>query len=209
MDGRTDFPSRSAAFELHWNLCDVCFAELSTAIASGATEAHVLHPDAVHAADPIKPKVTEHSLPPLRCEVTKNLCGTDTWPAGRPGNDCRCLGCQRYRGRLEATLALSEGLDAALEAGVAESEASATTERAHRRILSDDRLRLVEHLKYVQSAGMEGALDKRLREGDYSLRVSAEEPRGAECVCAAIMRRDPKRHFKGCPLRDAPMEPMS
>ncbi len=30
----------------------------------------------------------------LRCEITANICGTDTWAAG---NGCRCRNCVRYR----------------------------------------------------------------------------------------------------------------
>ena len=29
----------------------------------------------------------------LRCEVTENLCGTDTWEVGHP---CQCECCQEY-----------------------------------------------------------------------------------------------------------------
>ena len=35
-----------------------------------------------------------------RCEVTNNICGTDTWPEGQP---CTCLVCQRWLNRKENT----------------------------------------------------------------------------------------------------------
>jgi hypothetical protein len=28
-----------------------------------------------------------------RCEITKNICGTDTWTEGKP---CLCKNCQKY-----------------------------------------------------------------------------------------------------------------
>jgi hypothetical protein len=37
----------------------------------------------------------------LRCHVTKNLCGTDTWKEGEP---CKCAGCQAWLAGLDAAL---------------------------------------------------------------------------------------------------------
>jgi hypothetical protein len=43
--------------------------------------------------------------PERRCEVTKNMCGTDTWMTGRP---CQCAPCKSWLSDYTATHGLSD-----------------------------------------------------------------------------------------------------
>jgi hypothetical protein len=131
MDG--DIPERT-------DICPICGESHSSWGAAIAAT----HEDASseQAEMPMPPEGTipEEAMSELRCEFTKNKCGTDTVKFGHP---CKCVPCQVWlRLERERALARLAGLREAKE--IADGQAESFFETLNRTTGSDESTRLLK-----------------------------------------------------------------